>query len=461
MGDAVIKLIHTDALLSSMVLREWVNYLHEGDLSLLRAALGSNETLAKAAKNTNFDRFIYARQLGRFQWSPNCLELMTYEEDGSAKSLRDGYFTIGQKTCADVMESLMGLVYIRFGYEAAYDVAFELGMTIRKGESNDKSIPGYVANKRLLTMAKSALNLNTFKRPELVEEALTHPSCLHEQVPSYQKLEWIGDAVLCLFARHWVMERFPSLHVSTMNLIEASLICNETLAYVSLSHGIHRHLNHRDPALPSRIESVERALGSNGRGLWTTGKSSHIAYENFYESMPHYLLKDPPKCISDVVESLLGACHMDAGFETGQRAAQHILSPVLEALALAVGCDTATVKRRMMHPKQSLHETANFIQVKALTEETFALHKLSCPIWRDHYWGNSFREGSGYLAVIRAFGVNIAAIHDESAHVARNRACAICYQVLDEHLRPLLKEVQSIIHTLGSDKQGLMLNTNE
>jgi dsRNA-specific ribonuclease len=277
-GDAVLKLIHTDALLSSSVLRDWVKYLHEGDLSMLRGALGSNETLAKAAKNTNIDKFIYAKQLGRVQWSPNCLELMTYEEDGTVKSLRDCEIIIGKKTCADVVESLMGLIYMHFGYEAANDVAFELGISILKGERVDKSIPGYVANKRLLTMAKSALNMNTFKRPELIEEALTHPSCLHEQVPSYQNLEWIGDAVLCLFARHWIFQQFPHLHVSAMNLLEASLICNETLAYVCLSQGIHRFMNHRDPALPSRIEEVERALSSNGRGLWTTGEFSQFDF---------------------------------------------------------------------------------------------------------------------------------------------------------------------------------------
>ena len=275
-GDAVLKLIHTDDLLNSSVLREWVKYLHEGDLSMLRAALGSNETLAKAAKNTNIDRFIYARQLGRVQWSPNCLELMIYDVDGTARSLKSSEVSTGQKTCADVMESLMGLIYIRFGYEAANDVAFELGVSLGKGHCIDRSIPGYVVNKRLLTLAKSSLNMNNFKWPELIEEALTHPSCLHEQVPSYQNLEWIGDAVLCLFARHWIYDQYPNLNVSATNLLEASLICNETLAYVSLKNGIHRFINHRDPSLPSRIEEVERALGSNGRGLWTTGEISYI-----------------------------------------------------------------------------------------------------------------------------------------------------------------------------------------
>jgi len=145
---------------------------------------------------------------------------------------------------------------------------------------------------------------------------------------------------------------------------------------------------------------------------------------------------------------------MDAGFEVGQSAAKHMLSPVLEALASRdIGDDTAAVKQRMMHPKQSLHETANFIQIKALTEEAFAHNNANCPIWRDHYWGTTVREGTGYLAVISAFGVNLAAIHDASAHVARNRACAICQQVLDQHLRPLLQKVQLIVYKRGPENK--------
>jgi len=161
------------------------------------------------------------------------------------------------------------------------------------------------------------------------------------------------------------------------------------------------------------------------------------------------MVKDPPKCLSDIVESLLGACYMDAGFEAGQKAAKYMLSPVLEALAREIGKDDSEIKRRMMHPKQSLHETAIFFQIKALTEEAFACLNMPCPIWRDHYWGTSCREGSGYVAVIQAFGFNVAAIHDKSAHVARNRACAICYHVLDQHLKPLLKEVKLLVSKNG------------
>ena len=36
-GDAVLKIAQTDAILKSVELREWIPFLHEGDLSTLRS----------------------------------------------------------------------------------------------------------------------------------------------------------------------------------------------------------------------------------------------------------------------------------------------------------------------------------------------------------------------------------------------------------------------------------------
>lgn len=67
LGDAVLKLIHTESLAHSHDLRRWVSFLHEGDLSLLRSAMGSNVRLTNAAKSAGFDRFLLFKQLGRGQ----------------------------------------------------------------------------------------------------------------------------------------------------------------------------------------------------------------------------------------------------------------------------------------------------------------------------------------------------------------------------------------------------------
>ena len=44
-GDAVLKLLQTDSLLKSPRFKHFVKFLHEGDLSMLRSAMGTNERL--------------------------------------------------------------------------------------------------------------------------------------------------------------------------------------------------------------------------------------------------------------------------------------------------------------------------------------------------------------------------------------------------------------------------------
>ena len=271
LGDAVLKLIHTDALLHSKDLRQWVSYLHEGDLSVLRSAMGSNNRLMNATKAAGFDRFILFRQLGRSQWVPSGLELHEIKEDGIERLANVEEEQAGKKTNADIIESILGLIYLKVDFKAAYDVAAELGITLPRDQDYEISIPGYKEDIRIKKVTGEILGNITFKHPELLEEALTHPSCIHEDVPCYQRLEWVGDAVLCLFARNWIFHQYPDLKVGELVILEATMVCNETLAYLSISNGLQKYLNHRDVSLPAKFEEFERLC--EGRGLWATGTS--------------------------------------------------------------------------------------------------------------------------------------------------------------------------------------------
>jgi hypothetical protein len=140
-----------------------------------------------------------------------------------------------------------------------------------------------------------------------------------------------SNALLCLAARHWIFRQFEGEEVGRMVLMETSLVCNETLAYLALQSGLHKHLIHRDPTLPGRIEMYAWAVNEQDRGLWGT---------------------DPPKAIADVVESVLGAVHESGGFESGQRAALHVIEPVARLLLSSGDGQEAVIS----HPKRSLLE---------------------------------------------------------------------------------------------------------
>ncbi|KAL6175061.1 hypothetical protein ACLB2K_051704 [Fragaria x ananassa] len=128
-----------------------------------------------------------------------------------------------------------------------------------------------------------------FKNKKLLEEAFTHASSMC--VFSYERLEYVGDAVLgLLFCReHYSL--YPNLAPGKLTRLRAANVDTEKLARVALRHNFHRYLRHKKPYLADQIQQFSRAvleypLHSNG-------------------------LIDAPKDLADVVESLIGAVFMD------------------------------------------------------------------------------------------------------------------------------------------------------
>ena len=73
----------------------------------------------------------------------------------------------------------------------------------------------------------------TFKRGELLELALTHPSASHERnkkLATNQRLEFLGDAVLQLFISAELYQRFPDHDEGSLSKLRALLVNREALA---------------------------------------------------------------------------------------------------------------------------------------------------------------------------------------------------------------------------------------
>lgn len=175
---------------------------------------------------------------------------------------------------SSLVESILGLVYLEFGYAIALNVGGELGVTLQWEDPSEESARSKKGNEQLLTTVHHCTGYHDFKKPELVDEAFTHPSANHPSVPSYQRLEWVGDAVLCLAMREWIYKNFAwDTSLGEMVVFEAALVSNETLAFLSIKNALQHNLNHRDHSLPSRIESYSWKV-QNGSGLWGAGKLS-------------------------------------------------------------------------------------------------------------------------------------------------------------------------------------------
>ncbi len=145
------------------------------------------------------------------------------------------------KVVADVVESLLGLIYLQCGYDATAKVAEELKISsIRSNNSLHQLNPPEISsiNEDLIKKVSELLCVDQFVDDAFVMEACTHPTSTN--LSNYQRLEWIGDAALCLAAREIVFHKFPTFDVKDLVTIETILICNETLSLIAFEADLHR-----------------------------------------------------------------------------------------------------------------------------------------------------------------------------------------------------------------------------
>lgn len=407
LGDGVLKLLQSDALLSSPELRVWVNYLHEGDLTTLRSSMGNNIFLAEVCRRIGFEKFIWTVALARGKWTPTHLECFSNKDD---QILQRFASKPSIKVCADVIESLLGLIHIRFGYKTAISVGLEVGILLPqgKGVTMKNSFQSSVIPRAVVyETAKRLTGRAHFECPGLTEEALTHPSKVHEAVPSYQKLEWVGDAALCIGVREWVCRTFPTLPVGDMVTLEAALVSNEVLGYQCFKVGLHKLINHNDQSLPSKLEQYQWSL-EEGRAIWGS---------------------DPPKPLADVFEALVGAAHVDGGYEAGQLAVRTLMGSIFETVE-SFGGDAS----KLSHPITKMNQLGGHLfDVDVQREEDFVRrHGPEARLWAKDSWKIGDICGSSFVGTVRVMGEQITSVEDSSWKGARNRACAFTVAALEK-----------------------------
>ncbi|MCR4806165.1 MAG: ribonuclease III [Lachnospiraceae bacterium] len=119
-----------------------------------------------------------------------------------------------------------------------------------------------------------------FKNSETIVSALTHSSYKNEKpyIRDYERLEFLGDAVLELTVSEFLYKDNPNMKEGDMTKMRASLVCEPTLAYCA------QELSLGDYIL---LGKGEEKTGGRGRD----------------------------SIISDVFEAIIGAIYLDGGFD--------------------------------------------------------------------------------------------------------------------------------------------------
>lgn len=152
-----------------------------------------------------------------------------------------------------------------------------------------------------------------FKDSKLLETALTHPSFGGDHhVPHYQRLEFLGDAVLELAVSRYLFFELPEVDEGKLTRIRAYLVREETLCRAAGRLGLGGFI---------RLSVGEERSGGRSK----------------------------PSILCDVVEAVLAAVYLDGGFD----AAVGIISLILkEELRPEVLKDHLDAKSRLQELMQ-------------------------------------------------------------------------------------------------------------
>ena len=179
-------------------------------------------------------------------------------EDGELESDSSSYRVLSSKTLADVVEALIGVYYVEGGKNAANHLMKWMGIQIEFDPDTMDctrkpfNVPDSILRSVDFDALEGALNMK-FKDRGLLVESITHASRPSSGVSCYQRLEFVGDAVLDhLITRH-LFFTYTNLPPGRLTDLRAAAVNNENFARVAVKHNLHVHLRHGSSALEKQV----------------------------------------------------------------------------------------------------------------------------------------------------------------------------------------------------------------
>jgi ribonuclease-3 len=132
----------------------------------------------------------------------------------------------------------------------------------------------------------------TFRKPELLRSALTHTSGANTRQASFERLEFLGDAVLGLVCVERLYHQFPEYQEGDMTKVKSAVVSRVACAQFSQEIGLGEFL-------------------FLGRGMQPSGDL-------------------PSNMLADVFESVVGAIYLDGGMKAAKPFIVRFLDPEID-----------------------------------------------------------------------------------------------------------------------------------
>ncbi|KAK1323005.1 hypothetical protein QJS10_CPA02g01233 [Acorus calamus] len=219
-----------------------------------------------------------------------------------------------RKTIADVVEALVGAFLVDSGIKAAcaflswigIPVDFDVSGVYRvcKASRNNLSLINHVD-----VAAIESLLGHKFLHKGLLLQAFVHPSYKKHSGGCYQRLEFLGDAVLEYLITSYVYSVYPNLKPGQLTDLRAIIVNNNSFAKIAVQQSFHSYLFSESGSLTEAIIEFENFVSTSGKDL----------------EVPKC-----PKVLGDIIESSIGAILLDTGFDLAYvwKIVLNLLNPV-------------------------------------------------------------------------------------------------------------------------------------
>lgn len=303
----------------------------EFEFHVRRMQMLCNKNLFETAIQLKLYEYIRSQAFSRRTWYPEGMKLLagTGVIKGKEKEMyheaKD--HRLGEKTIADVCEALIGAAFLTHDqpgnwhpehWQAAVQATTTLvssqDHTMQKWDDYKAAYrkPKYQTGDVTAAQKDLAAKVETehryhFTYPRLAYSAFMHPSVpfMHEKVPNYQRLEFLGDALLDMASITYLFYKYPDKDPQWLTEHKMAMVSNKFLGALCVNLGFHKHLRHHHAKLQHQIQDYATELleakrvAGESRDYWTT-------------------VSDPPKCLPDIVEAYVGAMFIDSDFDYAQ-----------------------------------------------------------------------------------------------------------------------------------------------
>ncbi|KAH6828797.1 dicer-like 4 [Perilla frutescens var. hirtella] len=205
------------------------------------------------------------------------------------------------KTIADALEALTGAFIVDSGFKAATAflnwIGIKVDITLSKID-NICSASGALhplSNEMDVNALENLLGYK-FANKGLLIQAFIHPSFTNPLGGCYQRLEFLGDAVLDYLITSYLYSVYPSLKPGHLTDLRSACVNNTSFADVAGKWSFHKFIICDSSVLREAIAKYINNIGRSG----TADERIEV--------------KKCPKALGDLVESFTGALYLDTGF---------------------------------------------------------------------------------------------------------------------------------------------------